>query len=113
MTAEAMGHTLNEPGAGPELTFVAYLDGLPIAFCLGRVAAPGGFINMLATDPAARGRGIGLALLNQAMVEMAHRGARLIELNVDADNPTGAVRLYQRAGMTTTTSFEIFELGLR
>lgn len=29
------------------------------------------------------------------------RGSKHVRLGVNADNPTGAVRLYERAGMTT------------
>lgn len=112
LAEDVIAHTLNEPGAGPELSFFAYLDDIAVAFCLCQLTGSDAFINMLATDPVARGRGIAFALLAQAMVELASRGATRVELNVDADNPTGAVQLYQRAGLTTTTAFKMFELKL-
>jgi mycothiol synthase len=38
-------------------------------------------------------------LLHQAFGEFYRRGERVVALGVDADNSTGATRLYERAGM--------------
>jgi GNAT superfamily N-acetyltransferase len=46
-----------------------------------------------------RKRGIGLALLQHAFAEFHRRGKKQVGLGVDAQNPTGATRLYERAGM--------------
>lgn len=46
-----------------------------------------------------RRRGLGLALLHHAFGEFYRRGQRRVALGVDAQNPTGATRLYERAGM--------------
>ena len=46
-----------------------------------------------------RKRGLGLALLRHAFAEFYRRGQPRIGLGVDAQNPTGATRLYERAGM--------------
>jgi ribosomal protein S18 acetylase RimI-like enzyme len=40
------------------------------------------------------------------------RGIGAVELGVDAANPTGATRLYERAGMHVVRSFEIWEKRL-
>jgi ribosomal protein S18 acetylase RimI-like enzyme len=50
----------------------------------------------LAVDPAERGTGLGSALVQQGLAEFSRRGARRVGLKVDAWNPTGAVRLYER-----------------
>jgi len=47
-----------------------------------------------------RGRGIGLALVLQALEEWQIRGVSSVFLEVRASN-TGAIRLYERAGFTT------------
>jgi ribosomal protein S18 acetylase RimI-like enzyme len=59
----------------------------------------GGWVKDLAVSPDHRGRGLGEALLREAFAELAARGVRRVGLKVDADNPTGAVRLYRRVGM--------------
>ncbi len=46
-----------------------------------------------------RKRGLGLALLHHAFGEFYRRGQPKVALGVDAQNPTGATRLYERAGM--------------
>jgi GNAT superfamily N-acetyltransferase len=46
-----------------------------------------------------RRRGLGLALLRQVFGEFYRRGQPRIALGVDAQNPTGATKLYERAGM--------------
>lgn len=59
----------------------------------------GGWIGALGVRRAWRRRGLGLALLQHAFAEFYRRGQRRVQLGVDADNPTGATRLYERAGM--------------
>jgi ribosomal protein S18 acetylase RimI-like enzyme len=58
-----------------------------------------GFLKDLAVHPEHRRRGIGRALLLHVFDEFRRRGVATISLKVDANNPTGAVRLYQSVGM--------------
>ena len=58
-----------------------------------------GWIGTLAVRSAWRRRGIGEALLRASFLEFFRRGERRVALGVDAQNPTGATRLYERAGM--------------
>jgi mycothiol synthase len=46
-----------------------------------------------------RRRGLGEALLRRSFKALHARGLREVRLGVDAENPTGATRLYERAGM--------------
>ncbi|MDQ5820685.1 MAG: GNAT family N-acetyltransferase [Actinomycetota bacterium] len=46
-----------------------------------------------------RRRGLGEALLLRAFGEFYERGERVVQLGVDAENATGATRLYERVGM--------------
>jgi len=56
-----------------------------------------------------RRRGIALALLHTAFAEIRGRGIAAAELAVDAQSPTGATRLYERAGMTEVLSWDVWE----
>jgi ribosomal protein S18 acetylase RimI-like enzyme len=56
-----------------------------------------------------RKRGLGLALLHHAFGVFYSRGQPRIALGVDAQNPTGATRLYERAGMHVTWEAVCFE----
>lgn len=58
-----------------------------------------GWVGILGVVPDCRRRGLGRALLQQSFREFRRRGATRVGLGVDAENVTGAVRLYERAGM--------------
>jgi mycothiol synthase len=71
-----------------------------------------GWIAALGVRKPWRRRGLGLALLLHAFGELYRRGQRRIGLGVDAQNPTGATRLYERAGMKVAWSATFFEKEL-
>ena len=71
----------------------------PDGFVLGRVVAGEAELLTLAVEPAARGAGLGGALLREFIEEAQRRGATQAFLEVAADNAT-AIRLYQRQGFT-------------
>ena len=56
-----------------------------------------------------RGRGIATALLGRAFATFASRGLPRVMLNVDSENSTGAVRLYERVGMRTARAWDVYE----
>jgi mycothiol synthase len=72
----------------------------------------GGFVGMLGVRAPWRRRGLGLALLRHAFREFRSRGAPRVSLGVDAENPTGATRLYERAGMDVLIEYVTFEREL-
>jgi mycothiol synthase len=72
----------------------------------------GGWIGMLGVRRPWRKRGLGLALLQHAFAEFHRRGEPHVGLGVDADNPTGATRLYEKAGMEVLTEDIVFEKEL-
>lgn len=72
-----------------------------------------GWIGVLGVHPALRGRGIGAGLLLASFAEFFRRGERRIALGVDAQNETGAARLYERHGMRTLWEAPIWEKELR
>jgi mycothiol synthase len=72
-----------------------------------------GYVNILAVRRAWRKRGIGLALLRHSFGEFYRRGKRKVGLGVDAENLTGALRLYENAGMHVHQAFDLFEKTVR
>jgi ribosomal protein S18 acetylase RimI-like enzyme len=72
-----------------------------------------GWVNTLGVRRAWRKRGIGLALLRHSFGELYRRGKRMAGLGVDAENLTGALRLYENAGMYAHLSFDLFEKEIR
>ena len=71
-----------------------------------------GWIRALGVRPPWRRRGLGRALLLHAFGELYARGQRRVGLGVDAENTTGAVRLYERAGMRAAWQSDIYERKL-
>jgi mycothiol synthase len=72
----------------------------------------GGWIAAIGVRSSWRRRGIGHALLLHSFRELYDRGARRIALGVDTQNPTGATRLYERAGMKIEYNAVFFEKSL-
>jgi len=77
------GNTLSDMLAAPGTFAFAHDDG----FVLGRVAADEAEILTLAVRPAARGKGLGRALLQAAISKACALGATTMFLEVGADNP--------------------------
>jgi mycothiol synthase len=97
----------------PSLVAFAVRDGDPVGIVVGEIIDGVGWIDDVGVRAAARGRGIGRALLEHGFGLLASRGIDRIQLNVDSRNATGATRLYERAGMTIRRSFDCFEKPLR
>ena len=72
----------------------------------------GGWVAGLGVVERWRRRGIGLALLQHTFGVFHARGERSIGLGVNSENPTGATRLYERAGMHVELESVTFEKSL-
>lgn len=75
-------------------------------------AEGGGWVAAIGVRKPWRRRGLGRALLLHCFCELHGRGERKIALGVDAENPTGATRLYERAGMRIVRNIVFFEKTL-
>lgn len=86
-----------------------------LAFCvLESSRHPGyGWIDTLGVRRPWRKRGLGEALLRHAFGELQRRGCRGAGLDVDADNLTGATRLYERVGMRVVSRGRTYELEVQ
>ena len=71
-----------------------------------------GWVHSLGVRRPWRRRGLALALLQHSFREFANRGATRVGLGVDAENTTGAVRLYERAGMHAVRRNDTWEKAL-
>jgi ribosomal protein S18 acetylase RimI-like enzyme len=81
----------------------------PAGALTGHVADDRGWVDYLGVLPRWRGRGLGAALLHHSFATFAGRGVRRVILNVDAENPTGATALYERAGMRVVNRWDLYE----
>jgi mycothiol synthase len=85
----------------PSLMLVAVVDGRIVGASYQFLPEEGsGWIGDLGVRPEMQGRGIGKGLLRHALADLARRGRRVAQLNVDSQNETGAVELYRSVGMS-------------
>ena len=107
----------NDPDHDPTLWFLA-VDGEDLAgisLCKPKMAEDPemGYISSLAVRRRWRRQGIALALLHHTFGEFFRRGTRKVSLDVDADSLTGALRLYEKAGMHVMRQSTNYEKELR
>ena len=71
-----------------------------------------GWVRSLSVRRPWRRAGLGMALLLNTFRQFHERGERQVGLGVDAESPTGATRLYERAGMHVVEDTVIYRKEL-
>ncbi|GAB3749763.1 GNAT family N-acetyltransferase [Microlunatus parietis] len=84
--------------SGPDLYLIAEDGSGPIGLAAGLADGTGPVVDDLGVVPAARGRGVGAALLSELLDRLARHSEGPVRLHTEAHDPTGALRLYRRAG---------------
>jgi len=110
-------HFWENESSDPTLLFIA-MDGDQVAginLCRPQSFEDSemGWVDTLGVPRPWRKRGIGLALLRHSFNEFYRRGKRKVGLGVDAQSLTGALRLYESAGMYVHQTFDQYEKELR
>ena len=95
----------------PSLAYLAEVEGRVAGHVVAISFEGDASVAILGVEPQSRGRGIAKALLRRVFAELATRGHDEVRLMVDAQNPTGALALYESVGMTTHRAYDIFDLG--
>jgi mycothiol synthase len=72
-----------------------------------------GWVRSLSVRRPWRRHGLGMALLLNSFRQFHERGERHVGLGVDAESPTGATRLYERAGMHVVEETAIYRKELQ
>jgi mycothiol synthase len=113
---EWRAYTVDHHGFDPSLWWLVE-DGDEIAgFTLNSWYFSGdpqfGWVGILGVRPPWRRRGLATALLQHSFRDFRARGATKVGLGVDAENTTGAVRLYERAGMQVVRRNDTYEKTL-
>ncbi len=102
-TFEEWAHWMIEsPSFDPTLWFLAFSGDELAGFSLCREDSNdshAGYVASLGVRRPWRKQGLGEALLLHSFAEFRLRGYTRATLGVDASSPTGATRLYERAGM--------------
>lgn len=103
---------LKDTAFDPSLWFLAEAGDELAGIALTRESEnePGlGWVRILGVIRKFRQRGLAQALLRHTFGEYASRGLERVGLGVDAQSPTGAVRVYERAGMHVARTNLILE----
>jgi ribosomal protein S18 acetylase RimI-like enzyme len=103
-------------GRDPALWLLAWADSELIGFSLNYPERIGdqtlGWVGTLGVRASWRRRGLGGALLRSSFNALYDRGLRRIGLGVDAENETGALRVYEGAGMHRVRQNDNWELEI-
>jgi len=101
----------------PAMWYIAVKDGEVAGGCLCTTERPEdpdmGWVNTLGVRRAFRKNGLGLAMLQVAFGEFYRRGKKRAGLGVDASSLTGALALYEKAGMHIAIHQHSFQKVLR
>lgn len=87
------------PQFRPELSCLALAGSKVVGFCVNWVTEPRqGWVEAVGVLHEWRGSGVATALLTHSLQLFSKAGLDLAGLDVDAENPTGALRLYKKLG---------------
>lgn len=116
-------HLLSGPHYRPELWLLAEVaaTGQVVGISLNTVdrsvtecnGRPEGVVDRLAVLREHRKRGLGSALLMQSLHTLRAAGMDSARLGADADNLTGAVRVYKRAGFAVRSTYAVHRRLMR
>ena len=106
---------VGRPRFDPGLITVVWAGDAAVAFAIGFAKTMGdwGWIRNVGVRDAWRRRGLGLALLHESFRRFRATGETTVALGVDSENPTGATRLYERAGMRVLWRADVWQKELR
>lgn len=96
----------------PPRVLVGEVDGEPQGVVAWVVDHGVPYVYSVAVRRAARGRGLATALMAHTKAIVAAEGAEELTLSVDATNPTGAVRVYEKVGMTVQRTVAAYEKAI-
>ena len=103
------------PARDPSGWWLLTVDGEDAAICLlddGRAEMGDGYVAILGVRRKFRGQGYAQLLLRRAFVHYRELGRNGTQLGVDAENLTGAVRLYEGVGMKALRSVQSHALEI-
>lgn len=112
----AMERFLGKPDTDPTMWLIAW-DGDEIAGGVLNTIHPHenaafgvqrGWLDSVFTRRAWRRRGLARALISQSLLLLRERGMTSAALGVDAENPSGALGLYERAGFEVEDRFAAY-----
>jgi ribosomal protein S18 acetylase RimI-like enzyme len=105
---EEVAHYLAEDDARLDVSLLAVDDHGPVGTVLCFDMTDGGYVGVLGVRSRGRGRGLGTALLRHAFHAFDADGRPVVRLHVEQDNTTGAVGVYESAGMRREYALQVW-----
>jgi mycothiol synthase len=106
---------LTDRGEDFRHVYLAELDGAPVGLLTSsrrfEEDENAGYVRTLGVLPAARGRGVGTALLRDHFARAHREGRTAVLLHVDVANVTGALRVYESVGMRAVLEIDAWAKG--
>ena len=110
---EWRAYTVDRHGFDPSLWWLVEDGDELVALTLNQWHFSGdpqfGWVGILGVRPPWRRQGLATALLRHSFCDFRARGATRVGLGVDGENTTGAVRLYEKAGMHVVRRNDTYE----
>jgi len=98
-----------------DLSVLALQGDTPVGLCVNwvRVDAPTiGWIEAIGVIPSHRGQGVADAMMSRSLEAFRKDGLSAAELDVDTENPTGALQLYEKHGFRRVSQTVVLEKTL-
>lgn len=120
-TVETHRHWMQHSSYQPHHDLIAVAeDGTIAAYCFcvidpaenARNQRNDGWIGILGTRRGYRKQGLGRAMLLAGLHRLKADGVAYARLNVDAENPSGALQLYESVGFSVIHSWQNYEIDL-
>jgi len=95
-------------------TFILLVNDEPVGFvqCTNECAHQlSGFVAYIGVAQSHQGKGLGRALLEKAMHHSETKGFSSLELTVDIGNESGALKLYEKLGLTAQSSWLLLSVA--
>ncbi|MFN8156472.1 MAG: GNAT family N-acetyltransferase [Candidatus Nanopelagicales bacterium] len=102
-TPELIGHVLSGEDLRVSASAIASDADGPVGLVVCRDRPAAGYVWVLGVLPRARRHHLGTSLLRHAFHAYAADGIHLVTLDVDGGNDSGALTVYERAGMAVRT----------
>lgn len=102
-TPELITHVLSGADIRTDASAIAHDNDGPVGLVVCRDRPQAGYVWVLGVLPRARRHRLGTSLLRHAFHGYAAAGTQLVTLDVDGGNDSGALAVYERAGMTVRT----------
>ena len=97
--AQFYSSQMEREGHDPSLWYLAFVDDEPAGALITRAESKRGLIAWLGTRKLFRRQRVAVALLEASFDDLEERGASRVDVDVDTQNETNALRLYAAVGM--------------